>query len=181
MIFVILLHLTHWCPKVILQNFRNLKAAGNIIAQISVCQTQKPPHTLYSNVTRWKKIRFKSLNRMRDQIFLLSTQTPGTCNSVLVKIDKEEDNIIQCTFLYLRFETTIFLCYNPALLKRPTKVIICQIYSIEWTLVFSSFEKVRKQICLNLSRGPGVQKEASLDKVCCKEDPCEKWFKVLRQ
>ena len=111
--------------------FTKPKSEWKIKPHISVCQTRRHPHTKYMKVKMWKKIGFNSLNQRRDQIFLLSIWTPGTCNPVPVKIDDEEDNFIQYTFLYIRFKATVFLSYNPALLKRPKRILICKIYSVE--------------------------------------------------
>ena len=45
----------------------------NYKSDIRVCQTGRPPHTLYLKVRMWMNIRFNSLNRMRDQIFNLNS------------------------------------------------------------------------------------------------------------
>ena len=77
------------------------------ISKLSFQKKKKTWAFILLGITRRRKIGFNSLNHMRDQIFLLSTLTPGICNSVSVKIDDEEDNIIQYTFLYFRFRVPL--------------------------------------------------------------------------
>ena len=94
------------------------KHGWKIIAQISMCQT---PYTLHLKVTRWKKIGFNFLNRMRDQISSFQPEllySPFQWRSMMKKITSYSTPF--CTFA---LKQPFSLSYNPALLKRPKKVL----------------------------------------------------------